>query len=47
VIQKNPSPEYALRWSFKGDAAAGADNRKGVRKDLPEELCSRVDLKAC
>jgi len=47
VVQKQPSPEYAVRWSFNGDVAAGADNRSGMRKELVVgELASGVDLKA-
>lgn len=47
VVKKNPSPEYALRWSFGGDVAAGADSRTGLRKELVEgDLAGRVDLKA-
>jgi hypothetical protein len=47
VVKKNPSPEYAIRWSFNGDVAAGADTRRGVRKDLVlGDLATKVDLKA-
>jgi hypothetical protein len=46
-VQKTPSPEYAIRWSFNGDVAAGADTRSGMRKELDlGGLASGVDLKA-
>jgi sarcosine oxidase/L-pipecolate oxidase len=47
VVKKTPSPEYAIRWSFNGDVAAGADTRRGVRKDLVlGDLATKADLKA-
>ena len=47
VVKKTPSPEYALRWSFMGDVAAGADNRRGLRKELVEDqLAVQTDLTA-
>lgn len=47
VVKKQPSPEFALRWSFNGDVAAGADSRRGLRKELVEgDLAVHNDLKA-
>lgn len=47
VVKKQPPPEYALRWSFGGDMAAGADNRRGLRKPLVvDQLAVHSDLKA-
>lgn len=47
VVKKQPDPQYALRWSFGGDVAAGADNRRGLRKELVvDKLAVHTDLKA-
>lgn len=45
VIERNPSPEYAVRWSFNGDLVAGADVRTGERQELRvEDLVTKEDL---
>ena len=48
VVQRNPSPEYAKRWSFYyGGADTGADVRVGEVKVLKvEDLARAEDLRA-
>lgn len=46
VIERNTSPEYAVRWSWAGDLASGADTRMGERKELRiEDLVTPDDLR--